>query len=136
VQDDKKHFSLHATVDSDEKMAPLFERIVGFPIMYEPLYVGGWQQRLMLANQYRGRRVFLAGDSAHLVIPTRGLGMNTGHTDAVDLSWKLAAVLRGWGLHCWTPTGRSVGPSVPVTLRRRGERPKVGAHGDSNGARK
>lgn len=97
VQDDKKHFSLHATVDSDEKMAPLFERIVGFPIKYRQLYVGGWRQRLMLANRYRDRRVFLAGDSAHLVIPTGGLGMNTGHADAVDLSWKLAAVLRGWG---------------------------------------
>lgn len=97
VQDDKKHFSLHATVDSDEQMAPLFERLVGFPIMYQQLFVGGWQQRLMLANQYRDRRVFLAGDSAHLVIPTGGLGMNTGHADAVDLSWKLAAVLRGWG---------------------------------------
>jgi hypothetical protein len=78
-------------------MAPLFEHIVGFPIKYQQLYVGGWQQRLMLANQYRDRRVFLAGDSAHLVIPTGGLGMNTGHADAVDLSWKLAAVLRGWG---------------------------------------
>jgi 2-polyprenyl-6-methoxyphenol hydroxylase-like FAD-dependent oxidoreductase len=97
VQDDKKHFSMHATVDSDEKMAPLFERVVGFPIKYKHLYVGGWRQRLMLANRYRERRVFLAGDSAHLVIPTGGLGMNTGHADAVDLSWKLAAVLRGWG---------------------------------------
>jgi 2-polyprenyl-6-methoxyphenol hydroxylase-like FAD-dependent oxidoreductase len=97
VQDDKKHFSLHATVASDEKMASLFERIVGFPIKYEQLYVGGWRQRLMLANRYSDHRVFLAGDSAHLVIPTGGLGMNTGHADAVDLSWKLAAVLRGWG---------------------------------------
>jgi 2-polyprenyl-6-methoxyphenol hydroxylase-like FAD-dependent oxidoreductase len=97
VQDDKKHFSMHATVDSDDKMAPLFERIVGFPIKYKQLYVGGWRQRLMLANRYRDGRVFLAGDSAHLVIPTGGLGMNTGHADAVDLSWKLAAVLRGWG---------------------------------------
>ena len=97
VQDDKKHFSMHATVDSDEKMAPLFERIVGFPIKYKQLYVGGWRQRLMLANRYRDHRVFLAGDSAHLVIPTGGLGMNTGHADAVDLSWKLAAVLHGWG---------------------------------------
>ncbi|KAJ5606672.1 hypothetical protein N7510_009453 [Penicillium lagena] len=97
VQDDKKHFSLHATVDSDDKMAPLFERVVGFPIKYKQLYVGRWRQRLMLVNRYRDRRVFLAGDSAHLVIPTGGLGMNTGHADAVDLSWKLAAVLHGWG---------------------------------------
>jgi hypothetical protein len=35
VWDDKKHFSLYATVTSDEKMAPLFERVVGFLIKYE-----------------------------------------------------------------------------------------------------
>jgi hypothetical protein len=33
----------------------------------------------------------------HLVIPTGGLGMNSGVGDAVDLSWKLAATLAGWG---------------------------------------
>jgi hypothetical protein len=41
--------------------------------------------------------VLLAGDAVHLVIPTGGLGMNTGVGDAIDLSWKLAATLRGWG---------------------------------------
>ncbi len=97
VQDDRRHFSLHATVDSDEEMAPLFERIIGFPVQYECLYVGTWRQRLMVAQRYRDRRVFLAGDSAHLVIPTGGLGMNTGVGDAIDLSWKLAATLHGWG---------------------------------------
>ena len=33
----------------------------------------------------------------HLVIPTGGLGMNTGVGDAIDLSWKIAATLQGWG---------------------------------------
>ena len=42
-------------------------------------------------------RVFLAGDAVHLVIPTGGLGMNSGVGDAIDLSWKLAATLQGWG---------------------------------------
>jgi 2-polyprenyl-6-methoxyphenol hydroxylase-like FAD-dependent oxidoreductase len=97
VQDDKKHFSLHATVASDEEMPQLFERILGFPIEYETLYVGSWRQRLMLSNAYSSGRVFIAGDAAHLVIPTGGLGMNTGHGDAVDLAWKLAAALDGWG---------------------------------------
>ena len=41
--------------------------------------------------------MFLAGDAVHLVIPTGGLGMNSGVGDAVDLSWKLAATLQGWG---------------------------------------
>lgn len=97
VQDDKRHFSLHATVATDEEMPALFEKIVGPSVEYETLYVGGWRQRLMLASRYRDRRVFLAGDSAHLVIPTGGLGMNTGHGDAVDLAWKLTATLQGWG---------------------------------------
>ena len=51
----------------------------------------------MCAERYDDGRAFLAGDAAHLVIPTGGLGMNTGVGDAVDLSWKLAATLAGWG---------------------------------------
>jgi hypothetical protein len=51
----------------------------------------------MVADRYRDDRVFLAGDAAHLVIPTGGLGMNTGAGDAVDLAWKLAGVIQGWG---------------------------------------
>jgi hypothetical protein len=97
VQDDTKHFSLHALVDSDEEMPTLFESIAGMPIEYETLYVGKWTQRLMVADRYRDGRVFLAGDAAHLVIPTGGLGMNTGAGDAVDLAWKLAGTLHGWG---------------------------------------
>lgn len=97
VQDDKRHFSLHASVDDAAEVAPLFEKIIGFPIEYQTLYIGGWRQRLMLADRYRDRRVLLAGDAAHLVIPTGGLGMNTGAGDAIDLGWKLGAVLAGWG---------------------------------------
>jgi hypothetical protein len=41
--------------------------------------------------------VFLAGDAVHQLSPTGALGMNTGIADAVDLGWKLAAVLRGFG---------------------------------------
>jgi FAD binding domain-containing protein len=67
------------------------------PVMYEKLYVGQWTQRLMLADRYRDGRVFLAGDAAHLVIPTGGLGINTGVADAVDLAWKLAGTLQGQG---------------------------------------
>ncbi len=41
--------------------------------------------------------MFLAGDAAHLNPPFGGHGLNTGIGDAVDLGWKLAAVLQGWG---------------------------------------
>ncbi len=97
VQDDTKHFSLHAAADRDDEMPRLFERIAGMPVDYETLYAGTWTQRLMVADRYRDGRVLLAGDAAHLVIPTGGLGMNTGAGDATDLAWKLAGTLRGWG---------------------------------------
>jgi 2-polyprenyl-6-methoxyphenol hydroxylase-like FAD-dependent oxidoreductase len=97
VQDDTRHFSLHARAETDEEMPALFESLAGMPVLYETLHVGQWTQRLMLADRYRDGRVFLAGDAAHLVIPTGGLGMNTGAGDAVDLAWKLAGVLDGWG---------------------------------------
>jgi hypothetical protein len=51
----------------------------------------------MVADRFRKDRVFIAGDAAHLVIPTGGLGMNTGVGDAFDLGWKLAGTLAGWG---------------------------------------
>ncbi|MFE6867483.1 FAD-dependent monooxygenase [Kitasatospora sp. NPDC057692] len=44
---------------------------------------------------YRSGRVLLAGDAAHCHSPAGGMGMNTGLQDAANLSWKLAAVLRG-----------------------------------------
>ncbi|MGA7788648.1 MAG: FAD-dependent monooxygenase [Xanthobacteraceae bacterium] len=97
VQDSRKHFTLHAVVDKDEDMATLFETIVGTPIKYEMVHCAKWVQRLMLAEHYQQGRAFIAGDAAHLVIPTGGLGMNTGVGDAIDLSWKLAATLRRWG---------------------------------------
>ncbi|MFA9446116.1 FAD-dependent monooxygenase [Egicoccus sp. AB-alg6-2] len=113
VQDDCRHFSLHAEVGSDAEMPALFERVVGFPIEFETLYVGKWTMRLMVADQYATDRVLLAGDAAHLVIPTGGLGMNTGAGDAIDLSWKLAGTLQGWGgphlLPSYASERRSVG---------------------------
>ena len=97
VQDSRQHFTLHAVVEKDEDMATLFETIVGTPVKYEMVHCAKWMQRLLLAEHYAHGRVFLAGDSAHLVIPTGGLGMNTGVGDAIDVSWKLSAILQGWG---------------------------------------
>jgi hypothetical protein len=75
----------------------MFERIVGVELPYQMLYCAEWRQNLLLAERYGEGRVFLAGDAVHLVIPTGGLGMNTGVGDANDLAWKLAATLQGWG---------------------------------------
>ena len=46
-----------------------------------------------VADRFRDRRVFLLGDAAHIHSPVGGQGMNTGIGDAVNLAWKLAAVL-------------------------------------------
>jgi 2-polyprenyl-6-methoxyphenol hydroxylase-like FAD-dependent oxidoreductase len=97
VQDSRKHFTVHAIVETDDEMPRLFEEILGTKIPYEMLHCAKWTQRLLLADSYGRSRVFIAGDAAHLVIPTGGLGMNTGVGDAIDLSWKLAATLEGWG---------------------------------------
>jgi 2-polyprenyl-6-methoxyphenol hydroxylase-like FAD-dependent oxidoreductase len=119
MQDSTRHWTLHAVVDRPEEMRGQFERTVGVPVRYEMLYVGEWKQNLLLADRYRSGRVFLAGDSAHLVIPTGGLGMNTGVGDAIDLAWKLHATLRGWG-------GRHLLDSYEIERRQVGDR-NVGA---------
>ena len=97
VQDSTRHFTLHAVVDSDDDMKTMFEQTVAMPVQYEMLSCAPWRQNLLLAESYGEGRVFLAGDAVHLVIPTGGLGMNSGVGDAIDLSWKLAATLQGWG---------------------------------------
>jgi 2-polyprenyl-6-methoxyphenol hydroxylase-like FAD-dependent oxidoreductase len=96
-QDSCRHFSLHAEFATDEEMPGIFARIVDTPVEFEMLAVTKWNWNLLCAQRYLDGRVFLCGDSAHLVVPTAGLGLNTGIGDAIDLSWKLAAVLAGWG---------------------------------------
>src|SRR5580692_12472529 len=78
-------------------MVELFRETIAMPLPFETINIGRWRQNLLVADSYGTERVFLAGDAVHLVIPTGGLGMNTGCGDAIDLSWKLAATLAGWG---------------------------------------
>lgn len=56
-----------------------------------------WVARMELVDRARSERVFLIGDAAHLNPPFGGHGLNTGIGDAVDLGWKIAANLQGWG---------------------------------------
>ncbi len=75
----------------------LIEGGAGAPVNATVLSTDPWTARMQLVDRARQDRVFLAGDAAHLNPPFGGHGLNTGIGDAVDLGWKLAAVLEGWG---------------------------------------
>ncbi|MGW4057552.1 FAD-dependent monooxygenase [Amycolatopsis sp. NPDC004747] len=60
----------------------------------EPLWLSRTTSSARLASRYRAGRVLLAGDAAHL-FPAGGSSLNVGLLDAVNLGWKLAAVVRG-----------------------------------------
>ena len=78
--------------------APAYlRRTLGDDFRHEILSVMTWDRRDIVAASYGGARVFIAGDAAHECSPTGGLGMHTGIEEAVNLAWKLAAVLQGWG---------------------------------------
>lgn len=63
---------------------------------YEVLRKEDWIGRRLIAEKFRAERVFLCGDAAHIWVPYAGYGMNAGIADATNLSWLLAAHLKGW----------------------------------------
>ena len=115
AQDDDRTWTLHCLIDPELDAATIDpERLVfdalgqEFPI--EVLQANPWSPHLVLATGYGRGRVWMAGDSVHQVIPTGGYGMNTGIGDAVDLGWKFAATLQGWG-------GPNLLPSIEAERR-------------------
>jgi len=82
---------------ADFEAPSLIRDATGIDLPYEILSSDEWVANRLIADRYRDRRVFLAGDAAHLHPPFGGYGMNMGIADAVDLGWKIAAVLQGWG---------------------------------------
>jgi len=93
----RTEFTLHTSLPADTDFRPVILDLLGFPCAFEITHVIQWHHNLLLAEHYRNGRVFLAGDAVHLVIPSGGLGMNTGVGDAFDLAWKLAGTIQGWG---------------------------------------
>jgi 2-polyprenyl-6-methoxyphenol hydroxylase-like FAD-dependent oxidoreductase len=84
------------SVADDAEAAAIVRRLVGAEIDVEVLATDPWQARLLLVDSYRVGRMFLVGDAAHQNPPWGGHGFNTGLGDAVNLGWKLGAVVRGW----------------------------------------
>ena len=75
----------------------LLQRAAGFEFSVEFDHIGFWELRVAVANTYRKRRAFIAGDAAHTHPPYGAYGLNTGLEDVTNLGWKLAAALEGWG---------------------------------------
>ena len=69
---------------------------VGPDFAYEILSKEDWVGRRLVADKFRDRRLFLAGDAAHIWVPYAGYGMNAGLADAANLAWLLGAHLNGW----------------------------------------
>jgi 2-polyprenyl-6-methoxyphenol hydroxylase-like FAD-dependent oxidoreductase len=91
-----RYFAPGEAAGSEDPVA-LIRRALGAPLEIELLSAQKWLPRQLVADRYQSARCFLAGDACHLFVPTGGFGMNTGISDAVDLAWKIAARLEGWG---------------------------------------
>ena len=79
-----------------EFCAGLIRKAAGLPDLdVSVLGISPWEASAIVADRYRVGDVFLAGDAAHEMPPTGGFGLNTGVQDVHNLTWKIAAVLRG-----------------------------------------
>jgi 2-polyprenyl-6-methoxyphenol hydroxylase-like FAD-dependent oxidoreductase len=95
------HQDLGTEVDDPDPIGDPREfvaRALGRPIVIEEVLASSvWRPSALLAESYGRDRILLAGDAVHTMIPTGGYGMNTGLGDAVNLGWKIAATIQGWG---------------------------------------
>ena len=69
---------------------------VGPAFDYAILSREDWIGRRLVADRFRDRRLFIAGDAAHIWVPYGGYGMNAGIADAAGLAWLIAAHMAGW----------------------------------------
>jgi 2-polyprenyl-6-methoxyphenol hydroxylase-like FAD-dependent oxidoreductase len=82
------------SVDRDFCLRTILGVDAGFD--YEIISKEDWYGRRLIANKFRDRCAFVAGDAAHIWVPYAGYGMNAGIADAMNLSWLLAAHRNGW----------------------------------------
>ena len=84
------------SIANDDEAIELVRGLAGADIDVEVLATDPWQARMLLTDSYGSGRTYLIGDAAHQNPPWGGHGFNTGVGDAVNLAWKVAAVLHGW----------------------------------------
>jgi len=83
---------------SDAQATAMFHQALAAKLDIEIIARSVWTAGYTLvAEKFQRGRILLGGDAVHLFTPTGGLGYNTAVEDAVNLGWKLAAVLKGWG---------------------------------------
>ena len=97
--------------DASQDPALLIRKALGFDIDIEIVNRDEWTAHQLIAERYGRGRAFLIGDACHLHPPFGGYGMNMGIGDALDLGWKLSAVLAGWG-------GDALLPSYEIERRQ------------------
>lgn len=107
MQNGSGHVQWFVTFENDEVDGDDWElihgrlnRYMGAEIEAEVLEGGNIWLHSLVAPRFERGRVFLAGESAHLISPFGGFGMNTGILDASNLGWKLTAAVEGWSGEC------------------------------------
>jgi 2-polyprenyl-6-methoxyphenol hydroxylase-like FAD-dependent oxidoreductase len=80
---------------TSERALAYLRTAIGTDMPMEIVDVANWRAEATCAERLRDGRVFLAGDAAHVVPPNGGFGGNMGIQDALNLAWKLAAVVKG-----------------------------------------
>jgi 2-polyprenyl-6-methoxyphenol hydroxylase-like FAD-dependent oxidoreductase len=100
VDDERWRFTLsdfdHGRPATREEVHAAALALFGETVDLEVETVSSYRIQVRIARQYRQGRAFIAGDAAHLFPPAGGHNQNLGIGDAVNLGWKLAAVLDGW----------------------------------------
>jgi hypothetical protein len=95
---------------SSSEPEELLRKMAGGDFPHQTLNVSKWERRDFVAQSYGRGRVLIAGDAAHECSPTGGIGMHMGLEEVVNLGWKLAAMIEGWG-------GAALIPSYEIERR-------------------
>lgn len=82
---------------TEEEILSIGREILGVKTNLKIVSRSSYKVFTRVSESYQNGRLLIAGDASHLCPPTGGHNMNAGIGDAVNLGWKLAAVLKGWG---------------------------------------